>query len=174
MKMGFKSLFRANKILKKYGKEFNKILKPYRKDIEKLGGKAFTFAEAKADQIINTLKEKVDDFDIVMEEIGGLENLVLLLWSTEEETLDVLTLEAIISWCKENLPKDADKAVVLRLSPENFPDNQEEEYKQVYLTCFLDKNDDVIENSRMKYFYANSIDIRLEDSFGDKDMIVLK
>ncbi len=174
MKMGFKSLFRANKILKKYGKEIDKTFKPYRKDIEKLGSEVFKKVEAECAQAIKTLKEKVDNFDNAIEEIGGMKNLVLLLWSTEEETLDVLTLEAIISWCKENLPKDADKTVVLRLSPENFPDNQEEEYKQVYLTCFLDKNDDVIKNSRMKYFYANSIDIRLEDSFGDKDMIILK
>lgn len=174
MKIGFENLYKINKVLKKYGKEVEKIFKPYRKDIEKLGIESFKTIETKCDQAIKILKEKADGFDRTIKECGGIENLLRLLWSTEEETSEVLSLETIISWCKENLPQTAKAAAILRLSPEKFPIDSEEKYNFCCLACFLDANDDIIDNFKMKYFYANSMDIRLEDSFGDKDMVILK
>ena len=105
MKIGFKELNKINKHLNKYlkksGKEIGKIIDKYGKDISKIvveeGGK-----------IIEYLKEKASDIDEAIDNAGGLENVLKTLWNTEEEVVDVLTLEMMISWCKQNLSSDTE------------------------------------------------------------------
>lgn len=162
-----KELYKMNKIFKKYGKKIEKTLDKYGKEAVKL-------VEEEAPKFLEYAKQKIDGFDKIIEDMGGIGEVFKMLWSTEEEAVDLLTMEMIISWCKESLPKGADKAVVLRLNAEEFMvDDEYSKYHYRYLACFLDENEEMI-GSRMKYFYTNTIEERLTEAFGDKDMIILR
>lgn len=173
MKIGFRELNKINKHLNKYlkksGKEIGKFIDKYGKDISKIvveeGGK-----------IIEYLKEKASDIDEAIDNAGGLENVLKTLWNTEEEVVDVLTLEMMISWCKQNLSSDTERAraVILLLKPTQFPDDSKlDDCRFCCFVGFLDNNDDIID-SKMKYFYSDTMDLNLKETFGDKDMIILK
>ena len=173
MKIGFRELNKINKHLNKYlkksGKEIGKFIDKYGKDISKIvveeGGK-----------IIEYLKEKASDIDEAIDNAGGLENVLKTLWNTEEEVVDVLTLEMMISWCKQNLSSDTERAraVILLLKPSQFPDDSKiDDCRFCWFVGFLDNNDDIID-SKMKYFYSDTMDLNLKETFGDKDMIILK
>ena len=171
MKIGFRELNKINKHLNKYlkksGKEIGKFIDKYGKDISKIvveeGGK-----------VIDYLKQKVDDIDSAISDMGGIENFFKLMFSIEEEMIEFLTLDSIISWCKENRPAAADKAVILLLDSSMFSgENKMENCNHGCLVWFLDENDELIE-SKVKYFYATYMEKRLTETFGDKDMIILK
>lgn len=162
-----KFLHKANKELKKYGKEFGKTFDKYAKDITEIVAK-------EGGKVIDYLKQKVNDIDSVISDMGGIENFFKLMFSIEEEMIEFLTLDSIISWCKENRPAAADKAAILLLDSSMFSgENKMENCNHGCLVCFLDENDELIE-SKVKYFYATYMEKRLTETFGDKDMIILK
>lgn len=167
MKIGFKELHKVNKLLKKYGKELEKIINKHGKEVVK-------FVTEEAIEILGTLKQKAVDLDSAISDMGGIENFFKLMCSIEEEMTEFLTLDSIVSWCKENRPASADKAAILLLDSSMFSGEYKmENCNHGCLACFLDKDDELIE-SKVKYFYATYMEKRLTETFGDQDMIILK
>ena len=152
MKIGFKEL----RCINKHGKEI------------------VILAKDEAIELLGTLKQKAADLDSAIKDIGGIENFFKLMCSIEEEVIEFLTLDSIVSWSKENRPTSADKAAILLLDSNVLSDECKiENCKYCCLACFLDEDDEVIE-SKVKYFYATYMEKRLTETFGDKDMIILK
>ena len=72
-----KFLHKANKELKKYGKEFGKTFDKYAKDITEIVAK-------EGGKVIDYLKQKVNDIDSVISDMGGIENFFKLMFSIED------------------------------------------------------------------------------------------
>lgn len=167
MKIGFKELHKINKLLRKYGKELGKVINKHGKEVVKL-------AKEEAVEILGTLKQKAADLDSAISDIGGIENFLKLMCSIEEEMIEFLTLDSIVSWSKEHRPASTDRVAILLLDSSLLSDEYKmENYNYCCLVCFLDENDELIE-SKVKYFYATYMEKRLTETFGDKDMIILK
>ena len=130
--------------------------------------------------MIRAFSDKIDEYQTLIKEMGGISALLKMAWNVEEETVEVLTFEALVTWSKRYFNQDKYSAVCFlapkqkssQISPLDKVSSGENEYN----LFFLDKNDQpLLDGSEPhKIFYAKALDADLKAQLADKNMLLLK
>ena len=130
--------------------------------------------------MLQPLQEKAGEYQAVIKEMGGIGALLKTAWNLEEETVNVVTFEALVTWSKRHFKKDKYSAACFlapkqkgRLSSlfgKSEPDSLNE-----YNLFFLDKNNQpLLDGSEPhKIFYAKTVDADIKAQLADKNMLLL-
>jgi hypothetical protein len=130
--------------------------------------------------MLKPFSDKVDEYQTVIKEMGGISALLKTSWNLEEETVDVVTFESLVVWSKKHFKKDKYSAACF-LAPKPKSNDMSSHYKDEvdssneYNLFFLDKNNQpLLDGSQPhKIFYAKTIDADLKAQLVDKNMLLL-
>ena len=130
--------------------------------------------------MIRAFSDKIDEYQTLIKEMGGISALLKMAWNVEEETVEVLTFEALVTWSKRYFNQDKYSAVCF-LSPKQKssqmpPLDKVSSGENEYNLFFLDKNNQpLLDGSEPhKIFYAKALDADLKAQLADKNMLLLK
>ena len=130
--------------------------------------------------MIRAFSDKIDEYQTLIKEMGGISALLKMAWNVEEETVEVLTFEALVTWSKRYFNQDKYSAVCF-LSPKQKssqmpPLDKVSSGENEYNLFFLDKNDQPLLDGAEphKIFYAKALDADLKAQLADKNMLLLK
>ena len=130
--------------------------------------------------MLKPFSDKVEEYQSVIKEMGGIGALLKTAWNVEEETVDVITFESLVVWSKKYFKKDKHSAACF-LAPKpkskwipSFGKSDTDSSNE-YNLFFLDKNNQpLLDGSEPhKIFYAKTVDADLKAQLADKNMLLL-
>lgn len=136
-------------------------------DPHEIEGKSILSKFSKAlNAFLEKVGDKLGDYQNAIKEMGGTENFLKFLWNLEEENVDILTFEAVVSWAKKNIDSKKHCGACLL----------ESKNKNEYHLFFLDKDNQPLLSGKDKHkiFYTTMIDEDLKLQFKNSSMLILK
>lgn len=100
----------------------------------------------------------------------GFTTLISYFWNLEEESIEILTLEHVITWIKAHFNSKDHSAACLYIFKTGFLTAKE------YHVCFLDKEERPMLDGSEKHLivHAKKCDAALLEQIGNKNMVVFK
>lgn len=109
--------------------------------------------------------------------VSDMPSLLAEAWGLEEKDCDTLAFDECVSWAKKHLSPERHSGVVIlrqKNSGEFSPGPQRRRFD--IHAYFMDKqNEPILDGSEPHLLaHCDDVDAAMKESFGDKDMIVLK
>lgn len=126
--------------------------------------------------MLKPFSDKIEEYQAVIKEMGGITALLTMAWNVEEETVDVITFESLIAWSKRHFNQNKHSAVCFLVPKKTDHDSQRTDRIKEYNLFFLNKNNKpILDGSEAhKIFYAKTVDADLKAQLADKNMLLLK
>ncbi len=126
--------------------------------------------------MLKTFSDKIEEYQAVIKETGGIVALLKTAWNLEEESVDVITFESLIAWSKRHFNQNRHSAVCFLVPKKTNHDSQRTDGIKEYNLFFLNKdNKPILDGSEAhKIFYAKTVDADLKAQLADKNMLLLK
>ena len=74
--------------------------------------------------MLKTFSDKIEEYQAVIKETGGIVALLKTAWNLEEESVDVITFESLIAWSKRHFNQNRHSAVCFLVPKKTNHDSQ--------------------------------------------------